>query len=159
MLGYKCVTPDDILDITKIGHYNPERFFMPITMREGYLTLKKGEFYILSTREAVRVPPQLACEMAPMDERSGDFRSHYAGFIDPGWGYGKKGEGVGRPLTLEVRPFEDLLVRHGQPVGKIKFERMIEVPETSYDALDSNYLRQDGPRLAKQFASNNKRRS
>ena len=86
-----------------------------------------------------------------MDERSGDFRSHYAGFIDPGWGYGKKGEGVGRPLTLEVRPFEDLLVRHGQPVAKIKFEHMIEVPEASYDALGSNYIAQYGPRLAKQF--------
>ena len=151
ILGYKCICPDEVLDIKKVGHYDPARFFMPISDRGGYVTLKKGEFYILSTREAVRVPPELACEMAPMDERSGDYRSHYAGFIDPGWGWGKKGEGVGRPLTLEVRPFEDLLVRHGQPVAKIKFERMIEVPKESYDAIGSNYIRQAGPKLAKQF--------
>ena len=153
LLGYKCVCPDEVLDLTKVNHYDPSHYFVPMHSRDGYVTLKKGEFYILSTREAVRVPPSLACEMAPMDERSGDFRSHYAGFIDPGWGWGKKGEGVGRPLTLEVRPFEDLLVRHGQPVAKIKFEHMIEVPELSYDALGSNYISQYGPRLGKQFKS------
>ena len=151
LLGYKCVCPDEVLDLTKVNHYDPAHYFVPMHSRDGYVTLKKGEFYILSTREAVRVPPALACEMAPMDERSGDFRSHYAGFIDPGWGWGKYGEGVGRPLTLEVRPFEDLLVRHGQPVAKIKFEHMIEAPELSYDALGSNYIAQYGPRLAKQF--------
>ncbi len=153
LLGYKCVCPDEVLDLTKVDHYDPSHYFVPMYSRDGYVTLKKGEFYILSTREAVRVPPDLACEMAPMDERSGDFRSHYAGFIDPGWGWGKRGEGVGRPLTLEVRPFEDLLVRHGQPVAKIKFEHMIEVPELSYDALGSNYIAQYGPRLAKQFTT------
>ena len=150
LLGYKCIYPDEVLALEKVDHYDSARFFTPITARGGLVTLKKNEFYILSTREAVRVPPELACEMAPMDERSGDFRSHYAGFIDPGWGWGKKGEGVGRPLTLEVRPFEDLVVRHGQPMGKIKFERMIETPD-SYDAIGSNYLHQWGPRLAKQF--------
>jgi dCTP deaminase len=113
--------------------------------------LKKGAFYILSTNEAVRVPPELACEMVPMDERSGEFRSHYAGFIDPGWGWGEKGEGKGRPLTLEVRPFEDLIVRHGQPIAKIKFERVNEVPVAAYDSMGSNYIKQSGPKLAKHF--------
>jgi dCTP deaminase len=151
VLGYRCLSPDTVLDIRRVNMYNAEDFFEPLTLAGGHLKLARDEFYILSSREAVRVPPELACEMAPMDERSGDFRSHYAGFIDPGWGWGKSGEGVGRPLTLEVRPFEDLLVRHGQPVAKIKFERMSEVPDMSYDAIGSNYLSQNGPRLAKQF--------
>ncbi len=97
------------------------------------------------------MPPDLVCEMVPMDERSGEFRSHYAGFIDPGWGWGKKGEGRGRPLTLEVRPFEDIIVRHRQPIGKICFEKMAETPAVAYDALSSNYLVQSGPKLAKHF--------
>ncbi|HET8574695.1 MAG TPA: 2'-deoxycytidine 5'-triphosphate deaminase [Candidatus Paceibacterota bacterium] len=155
VLGYRCRVkdPDMVLDLSKIGYYRPEDFFEPFQCEDGYLSLKRGEFYILSTNEAVRVPPELACEMVPMDERSGDFRSHYAGFIDPGWGFGKEGEGKGKPLTLEVRPFEDLIVRHQQPIAKIRFEHMIEIPDMSYDALDSNYLKQDGPKLAKQFLS------
>jgi dCTP deaminase len=93
----------------------------------------------------------MACEMIPMDERSGEFRSHYAGFIDPGWGWGKNGEGKGRPLTLEVRPFEDLIVRQGQPIAKIRFEKVTEIPEVIYDATGSNYIKQSGPKLAKHF--------
>ena len=61
------------------------------------------------------------------------------------------GEGTGRPLTLEVRPFEDIIVRQGQPIGKIRFERVAEIPEVVYDAIASNYLEQYGPRLAKHF--------
>lgn len=151
-LGFKCVRPDDVLDLSKVGYYDPRLFFVPIQARNGHVMLKSGEFYILSTLEAVRVPPELACEMAPTDEKSGDFRSHYAGFIDPGWGWGTHGEGVGRPLTLEVRPFEDLIVRHGQPIAKIRFEKMAEVPNIIYDGLSSNYTSQSGPKLAKQFA-------
>ena len=79
--------------------------------------------------------------------------SHYAGFLDPGWGWGADGEGKGRPFTLEVRPFEDLVVRAGQPIAKIKFERMLEEPTFHYDTKASNYLTQSGPKLGKQFRS------
>lgn len=157
ILGYEglptegVVSVSDALDLSKIKHYDPKKFFKPVKMKGDYVYLKKGAFYILSTNEAVRVPPDLACEMVSMDERSGEFRSHYAGFIDPGWGWGKKGEGKGRALTLEVRPFEDLIVRHGQPIAKIKFERMTEIPEVVYDEAASNYVVQNGPKLSKQF--------
>lgn len=157
ILGYEGVTTEgvvgvsDALDLSKIKHYDAKKFFKPVKMKGDYVYLKKGAFYILSTNEAVRVPPNLACEMVSMDERSGEFRSHYAGFIDPGWGWGKKGEGKGRALTLEVRPFEDLIVRHGQAIGKIKFEHMTEVPELVYDETTSNYIVQNGPKLSKQF--------
>ena len=151
VLGYVGRPTREALDLAKIKHYSASRFFKPLKKVGSYVYLKKNEFYILSTSESVRVPPELACEMVPMDERSGEFRSHYAGFIDPGWGWGATGEGQGRPLTLEVRPFEDLIVRHHQPIAKIKFEKMAELPDTVYDALPSNYLKQTGPKLAKQF--------
>lgn len=150
-LGYEGVASHEPLDLSKINFYDAKKFFKPIVKKGNYVYLKKGSFYILSTNEAVRVPPELACEMVPMDERSGEFRSHYAGFIDPGWGWGMKGEGKGRPLTLEVRPFEDLIVRHGQPIAKIKFESVTEIPDTVYDATSSNYVKQSGPKLAKHF--------
>jgi dCTP deaminase len=151
VLGYEGIKTSRALDLSKIAHYTSRQFFKPIEMKREYLYLRKNHFYILSTFEAVRVPPHLACEMLPVDERSGDFRSHYAGFIDPGWGWGMAGEGKGRQITLEVRPFEDLIVRHQQPIGKIKFEKMAAVPEAVYDAVSSNYTAQKGPKLAKHF--------
>ncbi len=151
LLGYKSRETDDVLDLRHVAAYDPLDFFEEVIADNGYVCLERGKFYILSTDEAVRVPPELACEMATMDERSGDFRSHYAGFIDPGWGWGGQGEVRGRPLTLEVRPFEDLVVRHGQPIAKIRFERMTHVPDTLYDLRESHYTTQSGPRLAKQF--------
>lgn len=151
MLGFEGVKSNKVLDLSKVDFYNSKAFFKPVRKQGNYVYLKSGSFYILSTHEAVRVPPELACEMVPMDERSGEFRSHYAGFIDPGWGWGKSGEGKGRPLTLEVRPFEDIIVRQGQPIAKIRFERMTEIPDTIYDAMNSNYTVQSGPRLAKHF--------
>lgn len=151
IVGYKSKQSNRILDLSKKG-LNPYEFFEPIKLFNNYLHLKKGEFYIFSTREAVRVPSHLVCEMVPMDERSGEFRAHYAGFIDPGWGFGKKGEGRGRPLTLEIRPFEDLNIRDNQPIVKIRFEKMIEIPNILYDTKPiSSYTNQDGPRLSKYF--------
>ncbi len=152
IVGYRAVKTKQVIDLNRINYYDWKKFFEPVlASKADYLELERDYFYILSTSEAVRVPPDLACEMAPMDERSGEFRSHYAGFIDPGWGWGRAGEGKGRPLTLELRPFEDLIVRDRQPIAKIKFERMMKLPDTAYDAGPSNYLKQAGPRLAKQF--------
>lgn len=151
MLGFEGIPSKEVVDLAKVGVYSPAKFFKTLKKRGDYLYLKKNSFYILSTHEAVRVPPELACEMVPMDERSGEFRSHYAGFIDPGWGWGKAGEEKGRPLTLEVRPFEDLIVRQGQPIAKIRFERMSALPDVVYDATGSHYSKQSGPKLAKHF--------
>ena len=153
IVGYKCSGEQRILDFSRGKNtHDSENFFEPIKVSGDCVRLRRGEFYILSTVEAVRVPPELACEVVPMDERSGEFRSHYAGFIDPGWGYGKDGDGKGRPLTLEVRPFEDLVMFDKHPIAKIKFERMSEVPDKHYDSKAvSNYCQQDGPKLAKHF--------
>jgi len=152
MCGYECVAkPEQVLDVARVGGYDGSEFFKPLKLEGGALRLKRDKFYILSGAERVKIPPTLASEMVPMDERSGDFRSHYAGFLDPGWGWGKDGEDKGRPFTLEVRPFEDLVVRKGQPIAKIKFERMAQEPTFHYDTKASNYLTQSGPKLGKQF--------
>lgn len=152
MCGYRCIaSSDQIIDVARVGEYDHTDFFKPITIEDNVLRLKSDSFYILSAAERVRIPPTFASEMVPMDERSGDFRSHYAGFLDPGWGWGTDGGGKGRPFTLEVRPFEDLVVRKHQPIAKIKFERVAEEPSFHYDVRASNYLGQTGPKLAKQF--------
>ena len=152
LCGYECIArPEQVLDVAKVGEYEAKDFFKPLVIDAGVLRLCRDKFYILSGSESICIPPTLASEMIPVDERSGDFRSHYAGFLDPGWGYGKDGEGKGRPFTLEVRPFEDLVIRSGQPVAKIRFERMSEVPDIHYDVKSSNYLKQFGPKLGKQF--------
>lgn len=151
--GYRYIGRKNVLDFGKgVNSYEYSEFFEPIEVKNGFTLLRKGEFYILSTAEAVSIPPEFASEMVPMDERSGEFRSHYAGFLDPGWGYGKNGEGKGRPFTLEVRPFEDMIVSNHHPIARIKFEKMSEVPKVHYDARSgSNYNIQNGPKLAKHF--------
>lgn len=150
--GYECIAdPSSVIDVARVGEYAAADFFKPIYAHDDVLQLTRNKFYILSAAERVRIPPTLASEMVPMDERSGDFRSHYAGFLDPGWGWGQSGEGLGRPFTLEVRPFEDIVVRESQPIAKIKFERMAREPAVHYDTKASHYLTQNGPKLAKQF--------
>jgi dCTP deaminase len=148
--GFLAEETAEPIDLALKGHHDPRRFFREIEVRDNSLALKLGSFYILSTGEYVRVPPEFACEMRPMDERSGDLRSHYAGFIDPGWGVGG---GAGRPLTLEVRSFDTaLVVRHGQPIAKIRYECVTEPPEEHYDEMAPTYGSQIGPVLAKYFS-------
>lgn len=151
--GYECRGTRSVLDFTAKGTVSPDAFFESVRVRsDKSIKLRRGSFYVLSTKERVRVPPWLACEMVPMVERSGEFRAHYAGYIDPGWGYGVKGEGYGRPLTLEVRPFEDIVIRDGQPIASIRFEWMIREPNKHYDELSgSHYRMQNGPALSKHF--------
>ena len=151
IVGYKAIRSEVPLDLTKTkkNGADPSLYFEKIIRPEcGSLTLEQGEFYILSSLEYVRVPLTLACEMVPMDDRAGEYRSHYAGYIDPGWGYGLEGEGNGRQLTLEVRPYERIAVRKRQPIAKIRFERMAE-EAPSYDDGLSNYTDQVGPTLGK----------
>lgn len=152
VVGYECLGSNKVMDFSKRKYYDPDDFFRPLRKEGESVYLRKGGFYILSTKEAVRVPPSLALEVSPMDERSGEFRSHYAGFFDPGWGYGKNGEGKGRPATLEVRPFEDMIIRNKQAIAKVKFERLTDVPDIAYDSLGtSNYTAQSNAKLSKHF--------
>jgi dCTP deaminase len=150
--GFEAIETREPIELSRTDYYDSESFFRPITLSDHSLVLRDNAFYILSTGEFIRVPEDLACEMRPMDERSGDLRSHYAGFVDPGWGMGADNDGHGRPLTLEVRSFDNgLIICHGQPISKIRFERMLEVPDKHYDQMSPTYGGQFGPRLGKYF--------
>lgn len=150
-MGWECRGTRKILDLNKIDFYEPDDFFKPIRVTDGKYILRKGGFYILTTRERVMVHPNLSAELRAIDPRLGEFRSHAAGYIDPGWGYGRNGEECGRPITLEVIPQEDMLVRDGQTIARIRYEYMKEVPEVVYDAASSNYVDQRTARLSKHF--------
>lgn len=143
--GYKALDTDRVLEYAK--KYLWTDFFNEISLdKNKFLKIEKNAFYILSSLEKVRVPDYLSCEMSPVEPRFGDHRSHYAGYIDPGWGISG-----GRTLTLEVRSFEDLFIKHAQSIAKIKFERMSQIPTLCYDDFDSNYITQNLAKLAKQF--------
>jgi dCTP deaminase len=91
-----------VIDVSLINHYDPREFWDKIESDDGRLNLEKDEFYILATREDVGVPPRTAAEMVPYDSRSGEFRVHYAGFFDPGFGW-ENGKAMGSRAVLEVR--------------------------------------------------------
>jgi len=150
-MGWECRGTRKILDMSKSDFYESDDFFKPIRITSGKYILRKGGFYILTTRERIMVPPYLSAELRAIDPRLGEFRSHAAGYIDPGWGYGKNGEECGRPITLEVIPQEDMLVRNGLTVARIRYEYMKETPETMYDAAASNYVDQHSAKLSKHF--------
>ena len=115
------------------------------------LILNPGDFYILGSRERVVVPPDCAAEMVPFDPTVGEFRIHYAGFFDPGFGYGDESD-KGTRVVLEVRAHEvPFVIEHGQVVGRVVYSRLLEVPEKIYGAsIGSSYQRQ-GLALSKQF--------
>ncbi|MBI4433216.1 2'-deoxycytidine 5'-triphosphate deaminase [Candidatus Uhrbacteria bacterium] len=155
IVGYKCRPHGGtVLDFRSTDH-DPLEFFEPIPRpKNGHVILRRDEFFILSTFECIRVPPAFACEMVAYDTSKGEFRSHYAGFIDPGFGYGRAGEIPAAPLVLEVLLQEnDVILRHGQPVCQVAYERLSEPATRVYGtgAAGSHYALQRGPRLSKHF--------
>ena len=155
IIGYKAISSDKILEFNKIKYYSPKDFFKPIyAPKAGYLILEKNEFYIFSTKEFVRVPSCLAAEMIAYDISNGEFRSHYAGFFDPGFGYGKSGEVKGTSAVLEVRAYDNsFILRDGQPICKMVYDKLSEPPDLIYGEknLGSHYAFQKGPKLSKHF--------
>jgi dCTP deaminase len=142
-----------LIDLRKIKAYAADDFFTPIARpKDGELVLKEGEFYILPSFEYVRVPLDYAAEMAAYDVAAGEFRSHYAGFFDPGWGCTEGGGGTGAPIVLEVLPHETVILRHRQPISRAVYERLTEPSDRPYGVgVTSNYHGQRGPRLSKHF--------
>ncbi|MFV0472725.1 MAG: 2'-deoxycytidine 5'-triphosphate deaminase [Pikeienuella sp.] len=152
IVGWRARRHAGLIDLDRIGHYEPGEFWTPVRpMRSGGVILDPGAFYILVSREAVHVPPGYAAEMTPYMAVAGEFRVHYAGFFDPGFGHGPAG-GAGSRGVLEVRCHEaPFALEHGQVVGRLVYERMTEAPDVLYGAgLASNYQGQ-GLKLAKQF--------
>jgi dCTP deaminase len=153
LIGWRAKKNTKRIDLDR-RDYDPLDFWEPMRFhKESSLTLVPDEFYILMTKEPIAVPPQYAAEMLPYDTRAGEFRVHYAGFFDPGFGWsaanGKAGSSRG---VLEVRSHEvPFLLEHGQIVGWLRYERMADAPQTLYgQAINSNYQGQS-LKLAKQF--------
>ncbi len=152
--GYVARGSDRILDLTNGVKHDAREFWEPVYAERGEVCLRQGEFYIMVTKEFLRVPPNFAVEMVAYDIQSGEYRSHYAGFFDPGFGYGEEGEILGTPAVLEVDPHEDVIMRHGQPICKMVYEHMVKSPDRLYGMdLPSNYQNQRGPQLGKQFTA------
>ena len=149
--GYRVKPHTGLIDLGKIDHYDPAKFWEPVYSEKGRIILDPGAFYILVSREAVHVPPVCAAEMVPFNAMVGEFRVHYAGFFDPGFGStvygGKKSRSV-----LEVRCHETpFSLEHGQALGRLVYERMTGVPERVYGpGLGSSYQGQS-LRLSKHF--------
>ncbi|RPE71638.1 dCTP deaminase [Pacificibacter maritimus] len=151
LVGYRAKPHTGVIDLDLIGHYDPADYWEPIHTKDGRIILDPGAFYILVSREAVHIPPEMAAEMAPYLAMVGEFRVHYAGFFDPGFGHANAG-GTGSRGVLEVRCHEaPFVLEHGQIVGRLVYEQMNEVPQRLYGAdLKSNYQGQ-GLKLSKHF--------
>ncbi len=151
LVGYRAKPHTGVVDLDRIGHYPAQDFWEDLHSSDGRIILDPGAFYILVSREAVTIPPDYAAEMAPYLAMVGEFRVHYAGFFDPGFGHAAAG-GAGSRGVLEVRCHEaPFVLEHGQVVGRLVYEHMKERPQTLYGAgISSNYQGQ-GLKLAKQF--------
>jgi dCTP deaminase len=151
LVGYRAKPHTGVIDLAKLNHYDPAEFWEPVHTDSGWIILDPGAFYILVSREAIVIPPMQAAEMAPYLAMVGEFRVHYAGFFDPGFGYAAAG-GAGSRGVLEVRCHEaPFVLEHGQVVGRLVYEHMSALPEALYgQAIKSNYQGQ-GLKLSKHF--------
>ena len=151
LVGWRAKPHAGVIDLDRIGYYAPRDFWEPVEAEDGRIILDPGAFYILVSREAVHIPPDYAAEMAPYLAMVGEFRVHYAGFFDPGFGHAPAG-GTGARGVLEVRCHEaPFALEHGQIVGRLVYERMAERPEALYgEGIASNYQGQ-GLKLSKHF--------
>lgn len=152
IVAYKAKKNAPLIDLANIDYYAPEDFW-DICYDPGKrgLILEAGDFYILASKEKVSVPPDWAAEMESMDQDIGEFRIHYAGFFDPGFGYGT-GELKGTRAVLEVRAHEvPFLIEHGQIMGLLRYIPLRSVPDKVYGVgIGSSYQRQ-GLALSKHF--------
>ncbi|WMT91589.1 2'-deoxycytidine 5'-triphosphate deaminase [Pelagibacterium sp. H642] len=154
LIGFRSKRHTAVVDVDKKDALDVLDYWEPLINRgSGELILDPDEFYILVSRESVHVPPDYAAEMVPFDPLVGEFRVHYAGFFDPGFGHSAAG-GTGSRAVLEVRSREvPFLLGHGQTIGRLIYERMAERPDMLYGAaLGSNYQAQS-LKLSKHFKS------
>ncbi len=144
VIGYRAKKNSHVIDLSKIGHYAALDFWEPLKRhRHDSLLLEPEEFYILASKERIRVPPGYAAEMVAYEAACGELRTHYAGFFDPGFGHGD-GRMRGTQVVLEVRPHDvPFLIHDGQTFFKVVYDRMLAVPTQMYGTtLGSSYQRQ-----------------
>lgn len=153
LVGYRAKPHTGVIDLGRIAHYDPADYWEEVRTKDGHIILDPGAFYILVSREAIAIPPDCAAEMAPYIAMVGEFRVHYAGFFDPGFGWDSAG-GAGSRGVLEVRCHEaPFVLEHGQIVGRLVYEHMSQTPAALYGQdIKSNYQGQ-GLKLSKHFKS------
>lgn len=152
VVAYKARPGAPVVELDKINHYSYEQFWEALyqTPEKG-LILHRDDFYILASRERVRVPPDYAAEMIPFDPSDGEFRIHYAGFFDPGFGYGSS-DIKGTRAVLEVRAHEvPFLMEHGQLVGRLNYIPLLSKPDKIYGTDIGSSYQQQALTLSKQF--------
>jgi dCTP deaminase len=152
IIAYRAKRYAPVIELDKIGHYSTEEFWEVRHQNASKnLILEPGDFYILASRERVRVPPDYAAEMVPFDPSDGEFRIHYAGFFDPGFGYGSS-EIKGTRAVLEVRAHEvPFLIEHGQLVGRLNYMHLLSRPEKIYGTNIGSSYQHQALTLGKQF--------
>jgi dCTP deaminase len=152
-VGYRAKEHSQALDMWRVGAYESSNYWESVEAEIGdRIVLAPGRFYLLLSDESVRIPPGFAAEMTAYDPTSGELRTHYAGFFDPGFGHDQHGEHLGSRAALEVRAHDvPFMIEHRQPVCKLTFERMVEDPDVLYGAgIGSSYQYQAGT-LSKHF--------
>ncbi len=152
VIGYRAKKHTALIDLDRIGYYDPAEYWDPIRRTKNRdLVLDPEDFYILASKEKVRIPAGYAAEMVPYDPSVGEFRIHYAGFFDPGFGYGTD-DIKGTRAVLEVRSHEvPFLLEDGQEVGSLAFERLLDLPDRLYgQGIGSSHQRQE-LQLSKHF--------
>jgi dCTP deaminase len=152
ILAYKARKNAPLIELDKINHYEPELFWEQVRdIKSESLILDPGDFYILASKEKVRVPGNYAAEMVPFDPSVGEFRVHYAGFFDPGFGFGAN-DIKGTPAVLEVRAHEvPFLIEHGQIVGRLVYYPLLNEPDKIYGVGIGSSYQQQALTLSKQF--------
>lgn len=152
IVGYRAKRHTGLIDLDARGAQEQLDFWDPILARgKPELILDPDQFYILVSNEAVQVPPDYAAEMVPFDPLVGEFRVHYAGFFDPGFGYDQTG-GAGSRAVLEVRSHEvPFILEHGQNVCRLVYERMSERPDFLYGAGIGSHYQGQALKLSKHF--------
>jgi dCTP deaminase len=144
-VGYRARSSPPILDLTQVGQADPRDYWEQVDPEsEPRVVLEPKRFYLLMSYEAVTIPPTLAAEMTAYDPTSGELRTHYAGFFDPGFGYDEGNRFNGSTAALEVRAHDvPFMIEHRQPVCKLTFEQMLEPPTQLYGkGIGSNYQQQ-----------------
>ena len=133
-VGFRAKKNSNLLDLSKRNYYDPGDYWEPVVAEKtNRIVLEPEEFYLLTAAESVRVPPDYAVEMTAFDPSSGELRTHYAGFFDPGFGFGDDGKMAGVQPVMEVRAHDvPFMIEHGQKVCTLTYEKMLEAPDKLY---------------------------